>query len=339
MNHTEFFARIKAGEIGPCYLLCGPETHVAESALGVLRGRILPPGLEALNETRLQNPTADQVIAACETLPMMGERRLVVVRDSALLRSGRARDEAAESERLVAYLSQLPPSVCLVFFVAGPVDGRKKLTLALQKTAAVVRFEPLADGELAKWITGRFGKSQKRIAPRLASMLSFMAGRDLTQLCGEIDKLIAYVGSREEITQEDLEAVVTRTAECTIFQLVDAIVARREATAFSLYHGMLEQGEGRLGILAMLMRQLRMLLYIKRMDAQGVPKDRQQKALGIPAFAYTRALSQLRGFDRDQLEEGLSLCLESEYGIKSGRMREEFALDWVILRLGSQKSA
>lgn len=338
MNHTDFFAQVKAGEIARCYLLYGPEALVAHSALTALRAKVLPVGMEALSETVLQNPAAREIIEACETLPMMSERRLVVVRDSALLTGGRSRDEAGDSEQLIAYLPNIPETCCLVFYVEGPVDGRKRLTVALKKQAAVVEFAPLGDAELTKWILGRFQKTGKRATPQLAGQLAFTAGRDLTMLSGEIEKLVATLGEREELTRQDIDQVVTRTMECTIFQLVDAIVARREAQAFSLYQYMMEHGESRLGILAMLMRQLRLLFYIRRLGKEGVPRDKQMKQLSLPGFAYTRALDQLKGFTGTQLAEGMRLCLQTDFAVKSGRMREEFALDRVILTLCSARA-
>ena len=64
MTHEEFFDALKRGEIAPAYFFHGEEEHVKASALEALRARLLPAGLEALNETALQNPAAAVVVAA-----------------------------------------------------------------------------------------------------------------------------------------------------------------------------------------------------------------------------------------------------------------------------------
>ena len=43
MNHTEFFAALKQGNIGGCYLFEGEEEYTKRSALKALPGAILPP--------------------------------------------------------------------------------------------------------------------------------------------------------------------------------------------------------------------------------------------------------------------------------------------------------
>ena len=127
MNHTEFFDKLKAGYAARGYLFTGEENFVKREALRRLEQKLLPEGLEALNENILEGKTADDIIAACETLPMMAERRLVVVRDYAPLMSGQSKGEKEESERLAEYLNRLPETCCLVMYMRGAADGRKAL--------------------------------------------------------------------------------------------------------------------------------------------------------------------------------------------------------------------
>lgn len=335
MKHTEFFAQVKAGDIARAYLFTGEEEHVKGKALDALRAKLLPEGLEALNETVLVNPSASDVIAAAETLPMMAERRLVLVRDSALLASGRAANEADESAKLVAYLDRLPETACIVFYVRGKADGRKKLTQALNKKATAVAFDPLDDHELHRWIQAQLRARGKTIAPGDASLLAFTAGRELLGLAQEIDKVAAYAGARPEVVRADIEAVVTPSLECTVFQLVDALVAGKEAEAFRLLGVMLERGEARIGILAMIARQYRNLLHWKLMQQAGIGEAEATKRLGVPPFAMRRLKTQAQGEQAETLRAKLDLCVDTDFAIKSGKMREDAALERAMLRLCS----
>ena len=110
MNWSELFDEWKDGKIRPVYLFSGEEEFVKESALQTLRKKILPEGLETLNETVLNDPTAVTLIEAAETLPFMSERRLVVVKDLSLLMNGRTgKDADSEADRLVQWLENPPP--------------------------------------------------------------------------------------------------------------------------------------------------------------------------------------------------------------------------------------
>ena len=48
------------------------------------------------------------------------------------------------------------------------------------------------------------------------------------QIKNEIDKLIAYAGDREEITQADIDAVASGEVQDKIFDLVDAIARKNQ---------------------------------------------------------------------------------------------------------------
>ena len=338
INHTRFFQSLKGEEMpGGLYLFQGEEEHVKRSALERLRERVLPEGLAELNETVLDNPPASDIVAAAETMPMMAERRLVIVRDSALLLSGRARDEAADCERLAAYLPKLPGYTLLLFYCHGGIDGRKKLSQTLGKLATVVRFDPLGDEELIRWMRATLkAEGGKTIGTRQAQHLAFTSGRDLAALTGELHKLAHYLGEREAVEAEDIDAVATRSLECTVFQLVDALVEGREGRAFELLAAMLEARESRLGILAMLLRQYRLLLTLKWMQEEGIDRAAQQRRLGVQSFVFDRTQKQAKGYTLERLKEAVALCVDTDYAVKSGRMREDAALERAMLMLGKR---
>jgi DNA polymerase III, delta subunit len=333
MTHEGFFEALKQGDVRPLYLFEGEEEHIKGKALEALRKRLLPEGLEAVNETILVNPPASDVIAAAETLPLMAERRLVLVRDSALLSAGKAANEADDSKKLSDYLASPPETASIVFYCDQQPDGRKKLTQALRKMAAVVTFARLGDAALAKWMQQQTRPHGKTISYETAIALAFTAGREMLTLVQELSKLCAYADSRQEIIQADIDAVVTPSLECTVFQLVDALVDGKEAEAFRLLSVMLEHGESRIGILAMLARQYRHLLHLRLMAGAGVSEGEAQKRLGVPPFAFRRLVRQMEGVETDTLRNRLDLCVDMDYAIKSGKLREDAALERAMLIL------
>lgn len=333
MDFQGFYQSLKENRIERIYVFSGQEEFIKASALRDLRKKILPEGLEEMNEALLENPGADALIAAAETLPMLGEKRLVVVKECALLTSGKAKDEAADSERLLEYIKNLPDTACIVFYMTANPDKRKKLTAALMKQACCVQFDPLDDINLAKWMRGRLKGHGKTISPGNAQLLAFTSGRDLTQLSGEIDKLVSFSGDRGEITQDDIESVATRTVECSIFELMDALVAGKRAQSLQLLSHLLESGEQRIGILAMMLRQYRQLLYLRMMMQDNLPQSEQMKRLAVAPFVYKRLLAQVKAYSIEKLKECVDLCVDADYAIKSGRMREDAALDRVMLIL------
>ena len=187
MNHTAFFDALRAGQIQSCYLFEGAEEYIKQQAFKQLCAKLLPAGLEQMNLTELIDPEADELIAAAETLPFMGERRVVAVRECALLLSGRKAEDERKLEAIADYVGRLPPTVCLVFYVKGKADGRKKLYGLLKKQNAIVDFSPMNDMECAGWARKAMRRMGKELDGETAGYLVFTVGRDAALLRQEMD--------------------------------------------------------------------------------------------------------------------------------------------------------
>lgn len=339
MNHTEFFAALKQGRVANCYLFEGREEFTKRSALQALREKTAGGEFAAMNETRLIDPAPDALIAAAETLPFLSEKRFLEIRDCAMLQGDKSKeyDEDAAVRRLDEYLDHLPDTVCMVFYVRGKADGRKKLYSILKKKAVIVSFEPLEDRELSQWIARTLQKQGKKISLPACQRLWFSAGRDLTLLNNEIGKLAAYAGEREEITEEDVDAVCVHSTEYKVYDLSDALLSGRAGQAMAMLDALLRDGEERMALLPMLGRQCRQLKYAKAMAAGGAGSDQIASRLGIPPFAARKTLTLARGYSMEDLKAMCDLCLETEYRVKSGQMMEAGSLETVMLTILSMR--
>ncbi len=335
MKHTEFFAALKSGNVGGCYLFEGEEEFTKRSALKALREKVAGGDFAAMNDTRLTDPAPDELIAAAETLPFLSERRFVEVRDSAMLLAGKAKnyDEDSAVKRLDAYLGQLPDTAVVVFFVRGKADGRKKLYQTLKKKGQIVSFEPLDDRELAQWIARTLKKEGKKISLAACQRLWFSAGRDLTLLSNEIGKLSAYAGSREEVTEEDVAAICVQSTEYKVYDMADTLLSGQGAKALRMLDALLRDGEERLMLLSLLGRQCRQVGYAKAMAAAGAQTGEIASKLGIPPFAVRKNLDTARFYTQEQLSEMARLCLEGEYLVKSGQLSDAGTLEKVMLQI------
>ena len=333
MNHTEFFDLIKKGSPGECYLFEGTEEYIKQQALNNLYAKLLPAGREEMNRVELTDPDADSLIAAAETLPFMAEKRLVVVRDCALLIAGRKAEDEDRLQAIADYLGHISPTACVVFYVKGKADGRKKLYTLLKKKNAIVDFSPMNDAECADWCVRTLRRMGKKLSSDNAGRLVFTVGRDAALLKQEMEKLCAYLDDRDTITAEDIDAICTRSTECTVFQMVDAQVAGNTDRAFGLLRDMVRTGEDRMGILAMLLRQYRILYHMRCLMDEHAPQQGQAALLGIPPFFVGRTQQQARRFEKARLKQAYDYLMEYEFQIKQGRMPQDSCAENALLAL------
>ena len=328
MDRKEFEKLLAANTLPSVLLFEGEEEQMKQDALAALRRSLLPEGLEEMNELLLEDPEPDQVIAAAETLPFMADRRLVIIRDHPAL-SGRSEAD----DRLVSWLPSVPASALLIFYCTGKPDARKKLFTAVKKLGGIVSFNRLAGTELTRFITDTFRAAGKECDSRTADYLVFTVGNDAALLRSEIEKIAAYAADRPSVTAADVSALATPSIECTVFQLVDAVVAGQKKRALILMRNQLLNGTDPAAILSLLLRQYRFLQHIKIMQYEKKSRDFMREALGVPPFALDQYLRQASAYTGGQVKQAVALCFNMEFGFKSGKLLLDSALEALILKL------
>lgn len=317
------------------YVFHGTDELTRAETLADFRSRLGPVDTADLNTTFLDGQKASlaELRHACDAIPFLAEKRLVIV-ESLLA-------QAAKQEKLLdeltEYLSQLPETTRLVFVEEKPLpDNHPILQLAQQDARGYVkRFDPPDTKALPRWIAERVRKHGGEIEPQAAAQLAAAVGADLRLLDQEVSKLVTYVNAERPITTADVDEVVPYAQAAIVFDLVDALGRRDGRTAAQTLHHLLDAGEHPMGLLAMIVRQFRLLIQVKELKAEGANPQTIAKELGIHPFPARKLHSQAAYFTTAQLEAVYRHLLETDVGIKSGEIEAEVALDLLVAGLAA----
>jgi len=327
MNPKDFNDSVKRGELNRVYLLYGEERYLVNHYADVLAAALGDP-----DNFDSASPV-ESIIMAAETLPFLSEKRLVRVRDSKLFTSGRK----ADSEAMAAYLPQLPDSTVLVF-MESEVDRRGRLYKKAVELGGAVECETPSPQALNTWLGRIFRDNGKTIDQTAISLLIRYAAHNMTTLTQEAGKLSAYVGTRTAVTAEDIEAICSPTLQTRVFDLIAAMGNGRTADALAMYHNMLLMKEQPLMILAMIIRQFRIMLMAKAANDKRMPKAQMAKELGLRSFVIDEALNQSRRFGIERLFNALSDCQDTDLKVKTGLINAEIGVELLILQYGRESA-
>lgn len=333
MDFNDFYKAIKDGRYENVYLFTGPEELTKKNALSSLRSAILPAGLEQLNEITLENCSAQAIIDSAETMPVMCERRIVVVRDWGPLTSGKAKNEEADVSRMLEWLKDVPDSCILVFYMTVEMDGRKKLAGALKKLNGYVEFTHLSGAVLLKWCNQQLKPLQKKIGADALNELTMMAGQDLTRISGELKKLAAYIGDASEITVADVSTIVSPNPDYMVFMILDHLLEGRLAEATQVLNAEMQGRSSGVGLIVMFAKQLRIDAHIKYAMESNANMQEVLQALGITPYRSKHIMKQIRNIPADALQARYQHCVDANFDITSGRVNERAALNALMLKL------
>jgi DNA polymerase-3 subunit delta len=297
----------------PLVYVYGDEPLLMDRACAKVEAAALAGGDPSLNRQVFEAPgaKAGEVLAAARTLPFLGERRLVVVRDA-------HRWSADEWRPLLPYLEQPNPSTCLLF-VAEQLDRRNKAGKLLSKVARLVACRSPREGELPGWIQRLAREAGLHLQPRVVQSLALRVGPDLQVLHQEIAKLRLVAAADGSVSDEDLEALVGESRGTTVFAFCDALGARDLAGALKGLRRLLQMGEAPVKLLFMVVRHLRHL-WLGWELRQGGRVDRKQaaQAMGVPPFAVEGILKQAGNWGATDLEGAFAAALRADLALKSG---------------------
>ena len=333
MDWNEFYKTIKDGRYQSVYLFTGPEELTKKEALAALRRAILPAGLEQLNEAILENCSAQAIIDSAETMPVMCERRIVVVRDWGPLTGGKAKNEESDVERMIRWLKDVPDSCIVVFYMTVEMGGSKKLLGALKALEGYVEFTHLSGSLLLKWCNQQLRPMKKKISADALNELTMMAGQDLNRISGELKKLVAYVGDATDITPADVNAIVSPSPDYMVFMILDHLLEGRLAEATQVLNAELQGRSNPVGLIVMFAKQLRIDAHIKYAMETGGDIPQTLKTLGVNPKREMPIKRQIQNIPADALLERYQSCVDANYDITSGRINDRAALNALMLKI------
>ena len=264
----------------------------------------------------------DNLLAAARTVPMLGGRRWVHGRNLEGL-------PAASHPALLRYCTEPVPS-CLLLLSASKLDGRLKLTQALRAQGVVVQVDPPRPRELPGWVMQRARASGVRLDGQAAAAVATRVGPNFGVLASALETLRTWAGpDQAPISPDDVDALVAPTREAHVFELTAALGRHDWPASSSLLHELLAAGESPLLVLALLTRQLRLLLAAKRW--RGHARDLADAA-GVRPFVAEALLQETRKFGEGQLMDAMRAAQACDVAVKTGTLAPHLALERLLIR-------
>jgi len=304
---SDLFDDIAAGDLAPVYVLVSEHPLLLSRALAAVRDAAVPPAARGFNYDVFEGRggNAGRIVAAASTLPMMAERRMVVIRDLGAM-------AAAELANLIPYLGDPNPATVLVG-VAGKVDKRLKFFATARKKRFLHQLDP--PRQIGPWIRKEAAARGADMRPRAGDRLGEVVGKDLSRIALAIDQLALYAGDRP-IEVDDVDDLIANTRERSVFELTDAIGDGSLPRSLGAVAALCEQRQSAIGVVAMLARHMRQLGLCHVALAERTPRSELARAIGAPPFVVDKLLRQAKRYDSAAVAAALGQLHEIDRGLK-----------------------
>jgi DNA polymerase-3 subunit delta len=227
----DFRASLERGTFPRAILLYGDEEFLKDEQLRALIARATDPGTREFNLDVRRAPDLDAgaLNLLFEALPVLADRRVVVLRDATGLR----KDARAALDR---WLSRPPPDTLLVLVAAAG----ETIDADLVERTTAVECRPLGDAQLPRWVARQASTLGVSIDAEATRLLIASTGGDLALLAGELAKLRDFT-SGAPIDEAAVAAVVGVRHGETLVDLLDRVATRDASGAAALVPVVLAQ--------------------------------------------------------------------------------------------------
>ena len=250
-----FAKQLKRGDIPAALYLFGDEDVLKEESVRAILDRVLDPGMRDFNfdQRSAAQLDAESVETLCTTLPMMAERRVVLIKD--VENWGK---RAAGRAAMLRYLEKPVAETVVIMVQNAPRrdDGRDEADPDLLRLTTAVQVDSLPARTGTKWVLKRAEERGIALTEEAASHLLRAVQGSLGAARSELDKLAGFAGPEPigiEILAETLGVRRGETAE----DWCQAVVEDRTGPAAEMLQFLLDApGVSGAGLLGQLGTQL-----------------------------------------------------------------------------------
>jgi DNA polymerase-3 subunit delta len=259
------------------YLIHGSDEG-EKAALAAAFTDVVEPELRAFNVERLYGSDGDlgpgDIASAARTMPMMGDRRVIVVLQAERVLQPKRESAAANDalEVLEQYIQSPVPSTVLVFVTGDELNRQRRIARMLFKSATTVECGALGSpGEGARLVHDRARESGMTVDREAVAELVARAGGDAAKLRADLDRVLLYVGDGAVTLDAVADVVTAAGTSDDVWALTRAIEHGRADQALRELGARLDAGDSVFAILGQIAYAVRQPPPRGRFPAQRVP--------------------------------------------------------------------
>lgn len=329
MSYQTLKAQLKTGQLSPCFHFFGEEQYLKNHYIGLVKKAVVDGAMETFNYTVFEGSvSAETLITALQTPPMMAEKRLIVLKDTGIFTPG-----AAGKEQLREAFEDWPPYACLIA-AEEKFDKRSVVYKAFLQIGLSVEFAYRPRADIRVWVQKILKQNGKAMQADTLDLFLDAAGVDMHGILTHLEKLMAYASDRKDIKKEDVELLLVRSAMTKEYVLTDALLAKNQETAFATLSTLWEMQTDPIRILTVIASNFLSVAHARALLDDKMPYPAIVDALHLPsAFLAKKAVEAAGKTDNGRLDRAIHAIKETDYKMKLGMVEPKTGITLLCAEL------
>jgi len=302
---------IQKGNLKPIYFLFGDDYFLLQSTLKSLETTAASFITSDFDKETFYGDTRtlSEALEFASAFPFGSEKKLIIFRQF----------EKVKDKKLLKDYAESPIDfTILVFLHDGQISSLESEPYkTLNKNNFIFEAKELRGKNLLKWLIKHVETLGKTISEENAQVLIDISGENRSMLEGQLEKIITYMNSENEITFNHVNALSTKLKQYTIFDLQNAIGKKEKNKALEIGFNLLDGGIEMVFIIAMLTRYFTGISRINELNKMNIPLPQAARIVGTHQFYYKDYQKTRSIYSDSDLAKAFRALLKADLSVKT----------------------
>lgn len=317
------------------YLLYGEELFLLENILKKIKN-IFGECIKGINYINIDDTNISELISDIETPAFGYEKKLLIVRNSGILKKEGKRKNTELSnlrEKISSYIKEnidiINDSVVLVI-IEEDIDNKQELYKIFDKFGVVCNFEYQKPIQIQKRLKAICNAYHVDIDDSSLKYFLEVCGTNMQELINEIRKLIEYAGNGGKIEKIDIDKLCIKKLETIIFDLTDNLGKKETQRALQDLKNLIANKEPIQKILITLYNHFKKLYITKLAVKENKDLISSLNLKPNQTFLVNKYKTQANYFSDKELSKILQGLRDLDYNSKNGLIDLQVGLEAIL---------
>lgn len=320
-------------QLSNLFLILGSEHFVRKIAIDKVINAILSTQsnidlcVRRLEAEKVQVDSLEEELMA---FPLFGSKQIIVIENTELL--------GKNVQKFLETYFLRPNSTTFLILSSASLGKAVSFKQKIEKSGVILEIEEekgaAKEQRMCAWVTQKVESLGKKISQKACQILVKQVGTDMSMLNNEVEKLLCFIGSRKEISMEDIQQVCAVMNMETIWQLGEAIFLREAPKALRISKALMAEGATFLSLLRQLRFQLQTDFQVCSIIEKGDPSTNITKRFPyMKGYILELHMKFAKAYGMARFKKSMQKIDEMELLAKNSQIDENLLTEILITHL------
>jgi len=304
---------LSEGKYLPIYLFCGEDNYSIDIAVKTVEKSIASQILSDFDKEVInaeKNQYLSQILDLAFAFPLGGGKKLIILKNF---------DKINDKKELKTYIENPPEFTILIIIQQSKItDISKEPYLKLMEYGYLFEARIASGAELVEWAVKKSKKMGMNLSPDNAQAMIEIVGENKALLEIQLQKMLNYLGIREDISYDDILNISSITKEYSIFELQGALGLGEKKKALKIAFNLLDAGVEIVFIINMLAKFVLSIAQITEFIKSHISDYEAPKLAGISYGYYMNCKKATFLMSDEKLLNSSRALLKADLAVKTG---------------------